>query len=390
MLHDCYRLSSDETRRPMTRLRGAGSLLASAGLLALTIGCAASKANPSDPAAPASEAPRGGDGVELQEASRKWVTVEAASSRAFGATIEAPGRVELRDTALQDVAAHVPGRVARLHVLVGDRVEAGQVLVTLESSEAIAARTELAATRAELAAASDALRRQTRLMESGVGIELERVNAQTRLAQARSAVERAERAAAMMGEGEGSTIVLKAPGAGTVLERNVTQGTYVGPESGALLRIGDPDQVWLVAQVFERDLGEVRVGAKATMATVNGASLSGTVARIGSLVDVATRRVPVYVELDSQGGIPRAGTWTRVKLSGVDRRGLVLPTEAVLVKDQGKSVVYVEREGRFHATPVELGGRSNGSVEILSGLSEGETVVVRGALLIDGQASLLL
>lgn len=361
--------------------------LGAAGLMGLGA-CAAGHATEGAEAATDGGRAPGRAGVVLGEGSLEWVSVEAVGPEPFTPSVGAPGRFELREAAISDVATQVAGRVVAVHVVPGDVVKAGEPIATLESPDAVMARFEVQSARAELEAARDALRRQQSMAERGVGLEVERAAARTRVLQAQTALSRAERAATLLGDGDGPTVVLRAPRDGTVLERAVTPGAWVGPDGGAVARVGDPDAVWFVAQVFERDLAQVRLGARVQIETTVGAKLDGTVARVSRVVDPETRRAAVYVEVE--GERPRAGTWARVAIDTEERTSLVVPLEAVLLKGQGDSILYVEQGGALLARTVRLGARDGQRVEIVEGLAAGERVVKRGALLVDGQANQIL
>ena len=350
------------------------------GVCALGFGglaaCSEGRATGGEPMAPMATVP-----------SREWVTVEALAPERFTPHVTAPGRFELREAATADVATQVGGRVVAVHVLPGDAVKEGDPIATLESPDAVSARFEVQSARAELDAARDAARRQSAMAERGVGLEIERVAAKTRLLQAQSAMAKAERAAALLGEGEGPTVVLRAPRDGTVLERMTGPGAWIGPEDGPVARVGDPDAVWFVAQVFERDLGQVALGARVEIQTTTGARLAGKVARLSRVVEPSTRRAAVHVEID--GECPRAGTWARAEVFGQERESLVLPLEAVLLKGKD-SVVYVQEGGELKQRSVRLGERDGQRVEIIDGIAPGTEVVQRGTLLVDSQANQIL
>lgn len=389
-----------KTIKPSSRTSIQPSALAAGALIMLSLGastgCESGHATePAPLAMGATTAQADGPqarGVTLDADSRAWVTIEPVALERFAPSVTSPGRFELREAAVADVAVLVAGRVVAVHVIPGDDVAEGDPIVTLESPDAVATRFEVANSRAELVAARDAVRRQVSMAERGVGLEVERMAAQTRLLHAQSAVARAERAAALLGDGEGSVVTLKAPRAGTVLERMTAPGAWVSPDSGPVAKVGDPDSVWFVAQVFERDLGAVSAGTPVEIETANGATLRGKVVRLSRVVDTATRRAAVHIELERSADthVPRPGTWARAKLAGPARDSLVVPLEAVLLKGQGESSVYVEEAGVLVSRVVRLGERDGQRVEVVSGIEPGAAVVKRGALLVDGQADMLL
>jgi cobalt-zinc-cadmium efflux system membrane fusion protein len=159
-----------------------------------------------------------------------------------------------------------------------------------------------------------------------------------------------------------------------------------------LFLIGDPAAVWVVAEVFESDLAGLREGAEARVETSSLAQpIRGRIQRIGTALDEETRRAPVYVTLDDAPPTMRPGMLAKVGLEAAAPTGLVIPLSAVLIKDERRSIVYVQHgETVFHARDVQLGQPMRGFIPVLGGLAVGDRIVVRGGLLLDSAASQLL
>ncbi len=317
----------------------------------------------------------------------KAVALEAATP-----VVRAPAKVAFRDGAVSQLSVAVPGRVTIVHVKTGDRVKVGDPLITLASPDAAAARASYAAARAEHEASRTEVDRQDRMASSGVGIETERAGARTKLRQVEAELARAQITAGLLGDGGGSVVVLRAPIEGTVIARRATVGSIVQPGGDPLIELGNPTALWVVAEVFERDLVQVQDNAEVDVEVSTEAHpIKGHVVSVGSAVTGNLRTAPVYIALDDGVGSVRAGMFARAVIKAPAGRSIVLPSEAVLVKDGKKYIVYVKR-GTDSFTPREVSiGRSiDGTVQVLGGITEGDQVVVKGALLIDGAAEQLL
>nr|MDQ3032467.1 efflux RND transporter periplasmic adaptor subunit [Myxococcota bacterium] len=196
---------------------------------------------------------------------------------------------------------------------------------------------------------------------------------------------------ASLGRGAAASVVVRAPIAGTVLDRRASVGATVGAGGDPLLVIGEPGAVWIVSEVFERELPLVHEGAPAQVSIASVAQpLAARVLSIGGAVDPRTRRAPVYLALDDEGASGlRAGMYARASIE-VAEGGIGIPTSAVLVREGGHTVVYVAHDERtFFAREVEIGAPAAGRAPVLAGLERGDRIVVRGALLLDGTADLL-
>jgi len=360
------------------------------GLWAFCAACSGAAAPPA-PAERAAPAPLKEGVVQLAEASRAFVTVTPVKADASSAALQAPARVAFRDGALSRLVAPLAGRVVSVHVRTGDRVRPGDALVTLDCPEAAAARTAVATAAAALREAQSAHAREVRMFEQGVSTERERLAAETRLAEAQAELSRAQASVGFVGTGSGTTVVLRAPLAGTVLSRSVAEGIAVQPGGDVLVEVGDPSALWVMADVFERDLPWVREGARArvTLPSVH-APLEGRVDSVGAVVAGGSRTAPVRITLDAPVEGLRPGMFGRVRIDAPDA-SLTLPVEAVLLRNGRDSVVYVQQEvGTYERRPVVVAQPVDGRVQVIAGLSPGEQVVTRGALLLDGAADQLL
>lgn len=361
-------------------------------LVGLLAGCSgAAESQTTFSAAPSVTKPDGT--VQVSEKSRPYVATQKVALEAAAPVVRAPAKVAFRDGAVSQINLPVPGRVTAVHVKTGDRVKAGDPLITLSSPEAAAVRASLAAARAEHDAAMKELARQDQMAASGVGIESERVAAQAKLRQSEAELARAQTTAGILGSGGGTTIVVRAPIDGTVITRRATVGSAAEPGGEALIEIGNPTALWVVAEVFERDLAQVHEGAEVDVElTTEDKPVRGHVASVGSALTGSLRTAPVYIALDEGTGDKlRAGMFARATIKTLAGQSIVLPADAILVKDGKRYVVYVKQAGDTYVPREVTVGRSvGGRVQVLSGLTPGDDVVIKGALLIDGASEQLL
>jgi cobalt-zinc-cadmium efflux system membrane fusion protein len=340
--------------------------------------------------------------VRLARQSRPYVSTQKVAFGAAAPVVLAPARVAFRDGAVSQVNLPIAGRVSEIHVATGDRVRPGDPLITIASPEAAATRAQLATAAAEHDAAVRETQRQAAMAQSGVGVDSERAAAQSRLRQTEAELARAQTSAAMLGGGTGSSVVLRAAIAGTVIARHATVGAVAQPGGDPLIEIGDPSALWVIAEVFERELAQVHPGAAVDLELpTRNTTVPGHVASVGSALSGALRTAPVYIALDERsesrgGGNPggselRAGMFARAAIKAPGGRSIALPAEAVLIEDGKTYVVYVRTgDDLFVARKVQVGRSIAGMVEITSGIVEGEDVVIKGALLLDGAAEQLL
>lgn len=361
------------------------------GLSLLAAGCSKKPAADTAPAAKAAPA-AGAPSARISDAQRKHIVVEAVAASGAVDVLALPGRVTFRPQAQSAVGAPVAGRIVAVLVQAGQVVKAGAPLLTIEGADAGAARAAIDQAATRLGNAESVYRRQVEMVEKGVGLEFERQEAEARRKEARAEHERARNAAELIGAGKGIRFTVRAPADGVVMTIRAAVGAGVAPGGEALVELGDPTRLQVVAQVSESDLRRVALGQEAEVELP--ALATRVIARVENFnprVDQESRRIQVYLALAKRPDGIRPGMMAQIALRVPAEPGISVPVSAVLIKEGKRRVVHVARpDGSFEAREVQVGRSRDGRVTILEGLMAGEKVVVRGALLLDTQAEQLL
>lgn len=372
------------------------------------------------------------------------VEVAPVQTRTLTKVMQAGGTVQAVHEVV--VTAKISGRVASVRVTEGDRVLAGQVLVRLEESEQ---RAQLQVAEANLAAAQARLR----MIESGARSE-ERVQVEQAVVQARAnfdtAKENLDRMESLLVSGAVSQSQLDAarlqynvaraqyesarqqlqavqtgarpeerqmaeaqarqaeaavtyaqlqvanttiiaPLAGIITARSVEPGNMANP-GAALMTVAQIDTVHVVLDISETDLSRVAVGQMVAVRAdaYPDATFEGRVAEIGQAADTPTRVFKVKVAVANDHHRLKPGMFAHAEITTQRVEGaLVIPRDAVVTTD-GKAVVFVVDGDKARARPVELGAADGPVVEVRSGVTAGESVVVAGQTdLTDGMTVLV-
>lgn len=336
-------------------------------------------------------------------------------------TFVAPARVAYNAEAMAHVGTQITGRIAELRVNLGDAVTKGDPLLVIQSPEWGQSQSEYLQqlTAAKTAAPSVDIARASyenvkRLYDETKGAALNEVRtregalkvAEAALQAAESAVLAAESRLRQLGMNEEAIAALAASGKtdprftiyapidGQVVEREVTLGELVDPQQESLLVLADLSTLWILADVPEARGRDVAVGAKVSVSSssTEGPELEGSVTFISPSLDQATRTVPVRIVVQNDGGTLRPGTFAHAEIA-VSRPGdsmepvLAVP-EAALQTVEGRTAVFVAVEGEpntFAARPITVGKMIGGMVPVLTGLVEGEPVVVAGSFLLKAE-----
>jgi len=185
------------------------------------------------------------------------------------------------------------------------------------------------------------------------------------------------------------TVTFYAPRSGVVDNMAIREGFFVKPGS-TIMSIGTLEQVWVVAEVFERQAAEVKVGLPVTMTLdyLPGKEWRGEVDYVYPTLDAKTRTVRVRLRFDNKDSLLKPNMFAQVVIhADSPQKTLVVPKEAVIRTGSSNRVVLALGEGRFKSINVKLGRLDEKFAEILSGLSEGEKVVTSAQFLIDSESS---
>ncbi len=187
------------------------------------------------------------------------------------------------------------------------------------------------------------------------------------------------------------TITITAPMSGTVMEKAVVEGMHFA-SGDTLFKTTDVSQLWVLADVSERDLATVKPGQMAKIAFRDdpSASFEGRVLFVYPALDPVTRTVKVRIALANAGDRLRIGQYADVRIDAPVSKTPVLAVPVSAVLDDGtRQIAFVaEPGGMFEPRKVKLGARSGDMVEVLSGLKQGERVVTSGNFLIDAESNL--
>lgn len=311
------------------------------------------------------------------------VRTEAAALRPLGRTVRAFGRVEIDERRVFTVAPKFEGYVERLHVnATGLPVAQGDPLFEVYSPELVSAQREYLIAAQGLQAMNGA---------GGEAIAGMRQLADSSLARLRNWDLSAEQVDALVKTGEvRRTVTFRSPVSGTVTEKKAMQGMRFMPGE-ALYQVTDLSAVWVMADIAEQDIAQVRLGAKAEV-RINAYPdrvQVGAITYVYPTMKAETRTVPVRIELPNPGRLLKPAMFAQVELQvGSARPVLTVPDSAVIDSGTRRIVLVQLGEGRFEPREVTLGARGDHLVEVRSGLREGESVVVSANFLIDAESNL--
>jgi membrane fusion protein, heavy metal efflux system len=348
------------------------------------------------------------------------LTVEPVQQRVFQSEHVTEGKIAVDEDRSTPIFSPYAGRVIKLFVKPGDTVTVGQPLFTVQAADMVQAQNDFISAATALNKARSAqnlaqiIDKRQRLLYEGKAVPLKEVqNARAALDAAENDVRSAEVALEatrnrlrILGKTdqeitdfqEKGTIdpatLITAPIAGTIVQRKVGPGQYVGVGStDPVFIIGDLSTVWVVAFIRETEAPIVHVGQQIyfTVLAYPDRSFPATISYVAAALDPTTRRLLVRATVNNDAGLLKPEMFASVKiLTGESDKAVAVPRDAIIYEGETARVWVVRDKDNDKA--IELRrikvGLTNGSlVEVLKGLAPGDRVVTKGSLFIDRVAA---
>jgi Cu(I)/Ag(I) efflux system membrane fusion protein len=322
--------------------------------------------------------------ISTEKVQKLGVRTEAASLRTLDRSVRAAGRIEPDERRIYAISPKFEGYVERLHVnATGQPVGKGQPLFEVYSPELVSAQREyaIAAQGVEALgnASSEARSSMKQLADSSLlrlknwDISEEQVKALSKSGETRR------------------TLTFRSPVSGIITDKKAVQGMRFMPGE-ALYQVADLSSVWVVADVFEQDIGLVKAGkvkAKVSINAYPGKVFEGAISYVYPTLKTETRTVPVRIELSNPGLLLKPGMFAQVELPVAAKgQAVTVPLSAVIDSGTRQIVLVQAKEGRYEPREVKLGARSDNYVEVVDGVKDSEQVVVAANFLIDAESNL--
>lgn len=336
-----------------------------------------------------------------EQLQRAGLTIEAVGERpaAEAETQMTTGIVQANTYKETPVVSLVGGIVRRVGPELGQNVRRGQPVAVVFSNELADSQSKYLTALAELDEHHRHHARTVKLVEIGAASREELEMANTRLRDAESNVANLRQKLLLLGLSSqrvnslkstsqvSSEVSVPAPSTGTITSRNVNPGEVIEANK-ELMRVTDLSSVWVVGQVYEKDLAKIHVGSGAniTSETYPNRTFRGRVSYVDPKIDQATRTAQVRIELANPGQMFKIGMYVNVGFAILGTAEKTLP---VVAKDAVQTIgnqqfvfVATEHPHEFILRPVRLGSESDGFYPVLEGVNVGDRIVTQGSFLL--------
>jgi len=319
--------------------------------------------------------------IEPQRLQLIGVRTGTVERRSLGGSIQVVGFITPDETRLFNLHVRFSGWVKKLNAdQTGQFVEAGEKLLSVYSQELYQAEQDYIVAR-QSASRADNDNELTEIRNQLFEVARQRLELLE--------IPSDEIARLDSGGAPGSELWIRSPFSGYVIEKNVFDGQFIGPDQN-LFTIADLNKVWVLADIYEKDLTNIKLRQKALMTATAypGESFTGTVAFIYPTLSEQTRTLKTRIEFANPAMLLRPGMYVDVELYTEGASKLTVPADAVMDDGDKQYAFVVHDDKHFEPRLLKIGRRSNDYIEILAGLSKGEIVVTSANFLIDSESRL--
>jgi len=328
------------------------------------------------------------------------IDVKRVALENITAPLSATAAIEINMDRSAKISPRVAGKAVKIIASQGDRVKAGQALAYLDSVELDQTWSDYIKAQGKVELARKNFQREETLFEKKISPEKDVLKAKQELGEAEADINLAKERFRLfgvnvsqfessIGDRNHPLIPVSSPVSGVVIEKTVTQGEVVNSEK-TLFTVADLSTLWVVIDVYEKDISRLRLGTGVTVSVTAfpDKTFRGKIAYISAVVDEKTRTEKARVTIDNSSGLLKPGMFATIlteTTSGGSERLIAVPEEAVLLEGTKRYVFIQIAPEKFKVREIEAGRTLGSRLEVRSGLKEGETVAVKGSFILKSE-----
>ena len=313
--------------------------------------------------------------------------IQAVSISDYRASFSTSGTVQAVSSKYAEIATPFSGRITKSLVRPGQKVSIGSPIFEISSPDFFEAGKAYFQAKQEMELARKNLNRERDLFENKVGVAKDVEEAETNFELLKKEYENALASIKVyqMNVDEmvlGQPLVIKSPIAGTIVKSSIVIGQYIKDDADPLAIVADLDKVWVVAHVKEKDISLLHniEDVDISMTSMPDTKVKGSVYHIGELLDETTRSVEVIVECNNPNHSMKPFMFGTVHFHNTGTPAIILPSTAIMQEQDNDYVLVEIIKGKYSRRKVETESVDLENTRIISGLTEGENVVVKGGI----------
>ncbi len=296
------------------------------------------------------------------------------------------GKITADNNKMIEVFPIVGGNVTKVYVELGDYVTKGQLLATIRSTEVAGFEKELDDASNDVIVAKNNVKVAQELFEGKLSAERDVIEAKSQLDKAQSQLHRIQETYKIYNIKGGATFEVRSPLSGFVIQKNINQDMLLrSDKSDNIFDIAQIDDVWVIANVNESDINQVKLGIDAAVTTLSypDKKFYGKVDKIYNIIDPETKAMKVRIKLNNEGYLLKPEMRATIKLSYNESRQMIAIASKAVIFDKSKSYVMIFKDrNNIETRQIEVFRQVGEKTFVISGLEEGEKVITENQLLI--------
>lgn len=322
----------------------------------------------------------------LSDKMRATTKTEAARYRSLKTELSFYGKVTPDNNKMIEIFPIVGGNVTKVFVELGDYVQKDQLLATIRSTEVAGFEKELEDAKNDLVIAKNNVKVAQELFEGKLSAERDVLEAKSHLEKAQSQLHRIQETYSIYNIKGGAIFEIRSPLSGFIIQKKVNEGMLLrNDKSDNVFDIAQIDEIWIIANINESDINQVKLGIDAAVTTLSYPNqiFNGKVDKIFNVIDPETKAMKVRIKLNNKDYLLKPDMRATIKLSYEESDKLLLsvPSEAIIFDRSKNFVIVFNDKDKLETRQVEVIRQVEG-ITYLSGINEGEKVVTQNQLLI--------
>lgn len=323
----------------------------------------------------------------LPDSLAKHLEIDSVTKSSVQGSINLTGKVAYNDEHVAKIFPLISGIAQSSPVMVGDYVHKGQVLAVIRSSEMAGFSTDLITAKTNLEVAKKNLAASEDMYKSGLSSSRDYLTAQSGYEQAKASLSKSQKIIAINGGSTNGAFTVKAPISGFIVDKILTNNMVIRTDNtSSLFTISDLKNVWIMANVYESNIKNIRSGDKVDVTTISYPDkvFHGKVDKIMSVLDPTNKVMKVRIVLSNPNYLlkPEMFAYVTVNTSTTGIQMLSIPSKAVIFDNSQYYVLAYKSNKDISIRPVRVSSTSGEKTYISGGLEQGEKVIASDALLI--------
>jgi cobalt-zinc-cadmium efflux system membrane fusion protein len=322
----------------------------------------------------------------ISDTFRRYIAIDTIKQQQVVSKLNLTGKVTYDENEVVRIYPFTGGKIQSLDVELGDYVHKGQVLAVIRSFETADYANQFVQAESNLLVAKQNVESAKNAYSTGLISEKEYIISQSDLRKVQSELERIKNIVSLIGEGTGKNYTVKAPVSGYVVEKNANKKMeFRSDNSTNLFTIANLDKVYVIANVFESDINNIKEGYPANITTISypGKVFSGRIDKIYNVIDPDTKVMKVRIKLNNPDILLKPEMFASIEVTYPENNTMMyVPSSAVIFDKNTHFVVVYHSPTNLENRQVQIYKSVGNVTYITGGLKEGETVISKKALFV--------